>query len=452
MEKKKLTQRPIRPERVLAMGFLTLIVLGTVLLALPAATRSGRSIGLFNSLFTATSAVCVTGLVAVDTGTTFAPFGQAVLLLLIQVGGLGFMVFATVGMMMLGQRLSLKSRMLMRESMNVATLAGLGRLTVIYGGMAFGIEAVGATLFAIRFIPVFGTAKGIWFGVFHAVSAFCNAGFDLFGNFSSLTGFHDDALVILTASGIIILGSMGFAVIRDVIIHKGNPKEFSLQTRIVLPMTGVLLVTGTVFYAILEWNNPATMGNDSVPVKLMGSFFQSVTMRTAGFNSVDLGSMTEGSKLISCILMFIGASPASTGGGVKTTTIAVLLLTVWSVIKGREDVNIKNRRMPGELLRRALALVVISLTVLLTTTLAITVAEGGQTSFIDILFEMSSAVATVGVSAKGTPQLTLASRTIIIFVMYFGRVGPLTLAMALARRSGNGTGHVRYPEGEVMIG
>lgn len=452
IHKKKLTQRPLRPERILALGFLVLILLGTALLSLPAAAQNGKSIGFFNSLFTATSAVCVTGLVAVDTGTTFSAFGQAVLLLLIQVGGLGFMVFATVGMLALGQKLSLKSRVLMRESMNVATLSGLGRLTLIYGCLAFGIELFGAVLFSIRFIPLYGTLKGIWYGLFHAVSAFCNAGFDLFGNYNSLTGFHDDPLVIVTACLMIILGSMGFAVIWDLCTNRKGWNGLSLQTRLVLPVTAVLLAVGTVFYAVLEWNNPDTMGKDSVPVKLMGAFFQSVTMRTAGFNSIDLAAMTDGSKMISCLLMFIGASPASTGGGVKTTTIAILLLTVWSVIRGRDDVTIMKKRMPTELLRRALALVTISLSVLLVTTLAITVAENGQTPFTDILFEMSSAVATVGVSAKGTPNMAMASRTIIIFVMYFGRVGPLTLAMALARKSGSQTGNIRYPEGEVMIG
>lgn len=444
-------KRQLRPERVLAMGFLVLILVGTVLLALPAAARSGRTIGIYDSLFTATSAVCVTGLVAVDTGTTFSPFGQAVLLALIQVGGLGFMVFATVGMVLLHRRISLAGRMLMRESMNVNTLSGLARLTMIYGGMAIGIELVGAALLSIRFVPRFGVLKGLWFSLFHAVSAFCNAGFDLFGGFSSLTGFHDDALVLLAVSLMIILGGLGFAVMFDVVRHGGRWRELSLQTRLVLPMSGALLAAGTVFYALVEWNNPATMGADPWPVKLLGAFFQSVTMRTAGFNSVDLGSMTGASKLFSCLMMFVGASPASTGGGVKTTTMAVLLLTVWSEIRGHEDVVVMKKRLSSRLARRALALVMISLTVLLATTLAVSVAEHDRVPFIDLLFEMASAVATVGVSAAGTPNLSLSSRTIIILVMYFGRVGPLTLAMALARRGGRGSA-LKYPEGMVMIG
>lgn len=447
-----LMQRQIRPERVLALGFLVLILLGTLLLAMPSVTRNGRSIGLFNSLFTATSAVCVTGLVAVDTGTTFAPLGQAILLMLIQVGGLGFMVFATLGMVALGRRLSLRSRVLMRESMNTATLSGLARLTLIYGAMAIGIELFGALLLSFRFVPLYGWGKGVWFSIFHAISAFCNAGFDLFGGFSSLTGFHNDPLVLGAVSLMIILGGLGFSVMFEIIRNREGFRGLSLHTKLVLPMTGVLLALGTLFYAAVEWNNPATLGGETVPVKLLGAFFQSVTMRTAGFNSVDLGAMTGASKLFSGILMFIGASPASTGGGVKTTTIAVVLVTVWSVIRGDEDVVVMKKRLPSDLLRRALALVVISLTVLLVTTVIVATAERDRYPFIDLLIEMASAVATVGVSSVGTPKLSIVSRTVIIPVMFFGRVGPLTLAMALAARSGKGGRGIKYPEEKLMIG
>lgn len=444
-------KKQLRPERVLALGFLCLIGVGTLLLSLPIATQNGQSIGLFDSLFTATSAVCVTGLVAVDTGTTFSLFGQAVLLGLIQVGGLGFMVFATAGMLLLGRRISLSRRMVMRESMNVGTLSGLARLTMVYGAMAFTIELFGALLLTIRFVPLLGWGKGLWYSFFHAISAFCNAGFDLFGGFSSLTGFHDDPLILLTISLMIILGGLGFAVMLDLIQHRGAWNRLSLQSKIVLPMTGGLLLLGTLVYACVEWNNPSTLGADSWPIKLLGAFFQSVTMRTAGFNSVDLGALTDGSKLFSSVLMFIGASPASTGGGVKTTTIALVLFTVWNEVRGREDVVVMKKRIDSRLCRRALALVVISLAVLLITTQVLAMAEKGQVPLIDLLFEMASAVATVGVSAAGTPTLSLLSRALIIPVMFFGRVGPLTLAMALARRSG-GKSTLKYPQGDVMVG
>ena len=454
MQKNTGFQRQIRPERVLALGFLALIALGTGLLCLPVATLDGKGLSVFDSLFTATSAVCVTGLVAVDTGTTFSMFGQGILLTLIEVGGLGFMVFATLVMALLGRRLSLKDRMIIRESMNTTTLSGLVRLTKVYGLLALLIELTGTALLSIRFVPVYGWGKGLWFSLFHAVSAFCNAGFDLFGNFSSLTSFSGDALVLLTVSLMVILGGIGFSLMFEVMRCRSGWKGLSLHTRLVLCATGVLLLAGTVFYALVEWNNPATLAahDASATERLLGAFFQSVTMRTAGFNSVDLAGMTGASKLFSSILMFIGASPASTGGGVKTTTITVLALLVWSVVRGDNDVNVMGKRVPSDLLRRALAIVVISLSVLLTTTVIVAVAEGDRVPFIDLLFEMSSAVATVGVSAAGTPKLTMVSRAVIIPVMYFGRVGPLTLALALANKMNNTKNRVKYPEEKVMIG
>ena len=257
-------ERSCRPESLLVFGFLALIALGAVLLALPAAARDGQSIGLFNSLFTATSAVCVTGLVAVDTGTAFSLFGQIVLLALIQVGGLGFMVFATMIMVMLGRRISLKGRMLIRESMNSASLADLSVLTGLYLLLALGIEALGALLLAIRFVPMYGWTHGIWMSLFHAISAFCNAGFDLFGHFSSVTAFADDPLVLLTVAGLIICGSLGFSVILETLRNRQGFRNLSLHTRIVLMTTVVLLLAGTVFYWLTERTNAETGNVDAV--------------------------------------------------------------------------------------------------------------------------------------------------------------------------------------------
>ena len=254
-------QRTIRPEQVMALGFLLMIALGAVLLSLPFAAADGKSIGLGNGLFTATSAVCVTGLVTVDTGTTFSLFGQIVLLCLFQVGGLGFMIFTTLVLAALGRRITLKDRVLIRESMSASTLSGLVQLTAGYGLLALGIEGVGAIGFATRFIPRLGWAKGIWYSLWHAVSAFCNAGFDLFGNFSSLTQFADEPVVLLNAAMLIIMGGIGFAVMIDVIHNRFRFREFSLHSRITLVMTGVLLLLGTVFFALVEWSRPETLGN-----------------------------------------------------------------------------------------------------------------------------------------------------------------------------------------------
>ena len=429
-------KRDPRPEEWLVFGFMSIILLGSLLLALPISTKDGQSVGFFDSLFTATSAVCVTGLVAVDTGTTFSLFGQVVLLTLIQVGGLGFMVFATRVMMMLGRRISIKNRMLIRESMNGASLSNLGSVARRYLLLALGIEAVGAALLAIRFIPMYGLRRGLWFAVFHAVSAFCNAGFDLFGRFSSLTGFYTDALTLLTVSALIVLGGLGFSVILEVLLNRHGLKNLSLHTRIVLTFTMALLLAGTVFYMLVENGR----------LDILNAFFQSVTMRTAGFNSVELSSLTDGSKVFSSLLMMIGASPASTGGGMKTTTVAVVTLLIFSVVKGENEVNAARR------VRRALAVVALFLTMLMLGTLSLSIIENGRFSLADILFECSSAMGTVGVSAIGTPNLHPVSRAVLLPMMFLGRVGPLTLAIAVARRQGKARNLSKYPEEKIMIG
>ena len=435
-------KRDPRPEEWLVFGFLGIILLGTMLLALPVSTRDGHSIGLFDSLFTATSAVCVTGLVAVDTGTTFSLFGQAVLLVLIQVGGLGFMVFATQAMILLGRRISIKNRMLIRESMNGASLSNLGGMARFYLLLALGIEAIGAALLANRFFPMYGVRRGLWFAVFHAVSAFCNAGFDLFGNFSSLTAFAADPLVLLTVAMLIVQGGIGFSVILEVLRNRQGFRNLSLHTRIVLTLTLALLLAGTGFYMLVERGR----------MDILNAFFQSVTMRTAGFNSVDLSSITDGSKLFSSLLMMIGASPASTGGGMKTTTVAVVVLLIFSVVKGDGEVNASRRRISADTVRRALAVVALFLSMLLLGTLSLSIIENGRFSLADILFECSSAMGTVGVSAIGTPNLHPASRAVLLPIMFLGRVGPLTLAIAVARRQGRVNPASKYPEEKIMIG
>ena len=435
-------KRNPRPEEWLVFGFMSIILLGSLLLALPISTKDGQSVGFFDSLFTATSAVCVTGLVAVDTGTTFSLFGQVVLLTLIQVGGLGFMVFATRVMMMLGRRISIKNRMLIRESMNGASLSNLGSVARRYLLLALGIEAVGAALLAIRFIPMYGLRRGLWFAVFHAVSAFCNAGFDLFGRFSSLTGFYTDALTLLTVSALIVLGGLGFSVILEVLLNRHGLKNLSLHTRIVLTFTMALLLAGTVFYMLVENGR----------LDILNAFFQSVTMRTAGFNSVELSSLTDGSKVFSSLLMMIGASPASTGGGMKTTTVAVVTLLIFSVVKGENEVNAARRRISADTVRRALAVVTLFLTMVMLGTLSLSIIENGRFSLADILFECSSAMGTVGVSAIGTPNLHPVSRAVLLPMMFLGRVGPLTLAIAVARRQGKARNLSKYPEEKIMIG
>lgn len=439
-------------ESILALGFLAVILLGTVLLALPAASRSGKGIGLFDSLFTATSAVCVTGLVAVDTGTTFSVFGQIVLLVLIQVGGLGFMVFATMIMVALGRKISIRGRMLIRESMNGASLSDLGRLTWLYLLLSIAIETVGTVLLSIRLVPLLGWKHGIWMALFHAVSAFCNAGFDLFGNYASLTAFSGDPLVLLTVAVLIILGGLGFAVILETLRNRQGFRSLTLHTRIVLLTTLGLVLTGTVFYWLAERSNAETLAGFGEGEKILNAFFQSVTMRTAGFNSFDLSRFRDGSKLFSSVLMMIGASPASTGGGIKTTTFAALVLLMLSVVRGENEVNVARRRLSTDIARRALAVAVLFLTTLVTGTLIISFIENGRFPLADILFEASSAMGTVGVSTIGTPNLHPASRAVLLPMMFLGRVGPLTLAFAVAKRQGRIKTLSKHPEERIMIG
>ena len=439
-------------ESILALGFLAVILLGTVLLALPAASRSGKGIGLFDSLFTATSAVCVTGLVAVDTGTTFSVFGQIVLLVLIQVGGLGFMVFATMIMVALGRKISIRGRMLIREYMNGASLSDLGRLTWLYLLLSIAIETVGTVFLSIRLVPLLGWKHGIWMALFHSVSAFCNAGFDLFGNYASLTAFSGDPLVLLTVAVLIILGGLGFAVILETLRNRQGFRSLTLHTRIVLLTTLGLVLTGTVFYWLAERSNAETLAGFGEGEKILNAFFQSVTMRTAGFNSFDLSRFRDGSKLFSSVLMMIGASPASTGGGIKTTTFAALVLLMLSVVRGENEVNVARRRLSADIARRALAVAVLFLTTLVTGTLIISFIENGRFPLADILFEASSAMGTVGVSAIGTPNLHPASRAVLLPMMFLGRVGPLTLAFAVAKRQGRIKTLSKHPEERIMIG
>ena len=439
-------------ESILALGFLAVILLGAGLLALPVAAKNGQSIGFFDSLFTSTSAVCVTGLVAVDTGTTFSPFGQIVLMVLIQVGGLGFMVFATMIMVVLGRRISIKGRMLIRESMNTSSLADLGNLTRVYLLLSLVIELIGTVLLCVRFIPLYGWKHGMWMALFHSVSAFCNAGFDLFGSYASLTAFSGDPLILLTIAALIILGGLGFSVILETTRNRHGFRNLSLHTRMVLMTTMVLLLAGTVFYWIVERTNAETLAGFSEGEKVLNAFFQSVTMRTAGYNSFDLSALRDGSKLFSSLLMIIGASPASTGGGIKTTTIAALALLMLSVVRGENEVNVSRRRLSDDILRRALAVAVLFLTTLLTGTLIISLIENGRFPLEDILFEASSAMGTVGVSAIGTPNLSSASRAILLPMMFLGRVGPLTLAVAVAKRLGGIITVSKYPEERIMIG
>ena len=440
----------------MALGFLVIIAIGTFLLSLPIATHNHTSIGIHKALFTATSAVCVTGLVVVETAETFSFFGRAVILVLLQIGGLGFMIVATLLMVALGRRISLRNRVLIRESMNASSLSGMVRLSKWFSLLALVIELTGALVLSIRFIPLFGVRKGIWYSIFHAVSAFCNAGFDLFGGFHSMEAFQRDPLVLMTIAVLVIMGGLGFSVINELLHNRFKFRRLMLHTKLVLTITLSLLVLGMLMILALEWYNPATLGAQHLTVgdKLVNAFFQSTTLRTAGFSSLNQTHLTDSSKLISVIWMFIGASPASTGGGIKTTTIGVVLLLVFSVTRGREDIGIYGKQLSVSIVRRALTVVTISIGIVLASTMALSIAEHGhEKDMLDLMFESVSAFATVGLSAVGTPNLSPLSQSLLVPIMFFGRVGPLTLALALATKlEGNPRNRIHYPEEKIMIG
>lgn len=418
--------------QMIALGYLLIIATGTLLLYLPISNRSNISPGFINALFTATSATCVTGLVVFDTYTQWSVFGQLVILVLIQVGGLGFMTTITMFSFLLRRKIGLKERGLLRESVNTMYIGGIVRLTkkILVGTLLF--EGLGAIILSWRFIPQMGLVSGIYNGVFHSVSAFCNAGFDLMGKiekFSSLTTFSDDVVVSLTVIILIILGGIGFFVWDDIVKNKHHYKKYQLHTKIVLTMTAILIVSGSISFYIFESGN--LFSEMGVGEKVMASVFAAVTPRTAGFNTIDTMTLTPASKLLTMILMFIGGSPGSTAGGIKTTTLAVILISLWASLINKRNDNIFGRRLEDSALRRATA--VVSVNLILTVSAAFLIsATNAALSLSDVLFEVLSAIGTVGLSTGITSTLSKFALIIITILMYCGRVGSLSFALIFA--------------------
>ena len=447
--RKKIT---MTPTQIIVIGFASMILAGTLLLNMPMASRNGQPVGLINSLFTATSSVCVTGLVVVDTGTYWTAFGQVVILLLIQIGGLGFMTMSTLLSLLLGRRITLKERLLIQESLNQFDLEGLVRLTKNIIIATIIIEFIGAIVFTIAFIPDYGLRKGIAFGVFHAVTSFCNAGFDLIGGFRSFTPYVDNYIININTMILIIIGGLGFSVWMDIYeaIKERDMRNVTLHSKVVVSTTIILILSGALFIFIMELNNPDTIKNISLSGKLLASFFQSVSPRTAGFNTLDMAVLTTPSKLMTIILMVIGGSPGSTAGGIKTATAAILFLTVISVIKGKEDTEVFGRHLPKYLVYRAMSVSLISLSLIVIVTMLLSITEVAD--FMTVLFEAASAFGTVGLTLGYSPNLSPFGKLIISMTMFAGRVGPLTIVLALARRAISNRGNVKYPEDRIMVG
>lgn len=432
---------------VLAISFFVLISVGTALLMLPQAAADGVSAGFVDSLFTATSASCVTGLIVRNTASGWSIFGKCIIISLIQIGGLGTMTMIMWISIFTGQRISLTRRLYIREQLNADSLTGLVRLLKFATLLTFTIEGFGAIILSFYLVPLYGVKKGIAFSLFHAVSAFCNAGFDLFGD--SLVGFQGDFLVTLTIAALIILGGLGFVVYSDLWRYR-EKRRLSAQTKLVLYTTSALLIAGTIMVFIFEWNNPNTLAPLPLPEKLLASFFQSTTFRTAGFNSINMGAINDPTAFGGCLLMFIGGSPGSTAGGLKTTTFAIVLAATWASLRGSEDANLFHRRVGKDIVRKAYSLFVIGVALVFTVASAVVMFEAGNVKFLDALFETFSAFGTVGVTRGITVMLTSPSKLILTFTMYLGRIGPTTFAMGLFHREHKRK--IRYAEGKFIVG
>ncbi|WP_376769577.1 TrkH family potassium uptake protein [Fontibacillus panacisegetis] len=429
------------------MGFAIIILAGAFLLMLPISSATGESLPFIDAFFTATSATCVTGLVVRDTGTYFSTFGQGVIMVLIQIGGLGFMTMATLFSLVFKRKISLKDRLLLQEAMNQNTMEGIVRLirkVLLYSVV---IESCSALIFAIRLAFDMPLGRALYFGIFHAVSFFNNAGFDLFGDYRSLTSYVADPVMNLVSMFLIVSGGLGFIVLSD-LIELRRRRKMSLHSKVVLSMTGSLIVIGALVIFIFEFSNSKTLEPLSWSGKIWGSLFQSVTPRTAGANSLDIGALRQASQFFIIILMFIGASPSSTGGGIKTTTFTILVGAVFSMIRGRSDLVLFRYRLAEERIFKAVTITMLSLFLVIFVAMLLSTTE--DASFLSILFEATSAFGTVGLTMGLTGKLTVMGKVIISLTMFAGRLGPLTLAYALGPKKEKEL--YRHPEGKMIIG
>lgn len=432
------------PQKYLVLGFAIIIIIGAFLLSLPISSKSGIGLKFIDALFTAASATCVTGLVVVDTGTQFTLFGQIVMLVMVQLGGLGFMTMTTWFAVMLRKRVTLRDRLILKESMNQSSLEGLVRLVrkvILY---SMGIEFAAAVFFAIRWSYEMPAGKAIYYGIFHAVSIFNNAGFDLFGG---LTPYVDDYMINAVSIVLIILGGIGFIVMSDIIEYP-KTRRLSLHSKVVLYASGVLVALGAVVIFIFEFTNMRTMGMLDLEHKILASFFQSTSLRSSGTSTVDISQLRQATQFFMIILMFIGAAPGSTGGGIKITTFVILLGAVITMIRGREDVVLFRNRLAKEQTYKAVTVTMIGLFLLVASVLVLCMIESKP--FLAIMFEAASAFGTVGMSMGITADLTAAGKILIILMMFAGRLGPVTLAYAIQMKPEKQL--YRYPEGKIIIG
>lgn len=434
----------LNPPLVLSLGFAILITFGGVLLSLPFFTKSGEATDLIDSMFVAASASCVTGLTPVNTFEHWNTYGHVLLIILIQIGGLGVMSLASIIPLILGKKIGMKSRQILKEQLNVESLEGMIVLFKYVLVFTFGIEILGAILLSFRFIPLYGAGTGIWYSIFHSISAFCNAGFDILGD--SIYPFRDDILVNLTLSSLVIVGGLGFVVTSE-LFRRRSFEKISTHSKLVLLISGALLVLGTVMFLFLE-NGDGVLQYESIKGSILESFFQSVVARTAGFYSVDLSKIKDSTALMLMGLMFVGGSPGSTAGGIKTTTLGVLFLSTHAVVRGEREPVVFGRHIGMDVVRKALAIFLVSITIVLSVSFILTITESAR--LVDILYETVSALATVGASKGITADLSDVGKILITFCMYLGRLGPMTMAFAFGMKDKKSL--IRYPESFISIG
>lgn len=446
--------------KILVAGFLLVILTGAVLLWLPVSNQ--QPIAFLDALFTSTSAVCVTGLVTIVPQTQFTLFGKVILLALIQVGGLGIIACVAAFFLILRRQITVRERMVIQETYNTDSLGGMvGMIRRILIG-TFVVEGAGAVLYAVQFVPEYGVARGIWYSIFHSISAFCNAGIDILGT-DSLAKYVSNPIINITTMILIILSGIGFNVWYDVIDNakkirkKEIPKKWwftrlQLHSKLAIVTTMILLAAGTILTFVLEYHNPETIGNLSFGKKWMASAFQSVTTRTAGYSTFSQAGMHEETRFLNILLMFIGGSPGGTAGGIKTTTIAMLVLTCIALIRGGRDTECFGRRISGQNVRTGFATVMLALMVYLTGTTLIAVFEPDQVLFLNIMYESASALGTVGLTADLTPHLCRASQVVIMIMMYIGRVGPMTIALLFAGKTNPRDKMRTLPTNNILVG
>ena len=439
-------EKKLSSSQIIILGFAIVILFGSLLLMLPIATQDGKGAIFTEALFTATSAVCVTGLIVQDTATYWTGFGQAVILGLIQIGGMGVVTVAVAIFTVSGRKISLKQRSTMQEAISAHKVGGIVNLTGFIVKMTIVFELAGAVLMAPSFCQEFGIGKGIWYAVFHSISAFCNAGFDLMGSrtpYSSLTYFADNPAINLVVMALIIIGGIGFMTWEDIKTHRHRMRKYRMQSKVILSVTGLLILIPALYFFFFEFSQ------EPLGRRILISGFQSVTPRTAGFNTADFTVLSEAGLAIMILLMLVGGSPGSTAGGMKTTTLAVVLSTTVSVFRHKEHAHFFGRRIDHETVRNAMAILMMYLTLFLSGGLVISQIEG--LPLLSCLFETASAVATVGLTLGLTPNLGLISRSILILLMYIGRVGGLTLIFAALSDSRKGN-TARLPQEKMTVG